>query len=272
MNYGCIYVATNTVTGEQYVGQTRQKFATRVYAHKISALKPKFKIHQAIAKYGFDKFIFNEVFIAFNKNSLDSAEKTIIADLAPAYNMTRGGAGMPGPVSATVKVKRSEQAKQRWSNPEWKAKTIEGIRAACQTSEFANKAKERLQGKNLAALRWAGHVKAITEPKNRAKITSDTWKDLNIREKRIAGLRKTLLKPEVIAKRSFAALGRKHSAATVRKIALTKYQPLYCKELECTFLSQKHAAKYFDLGRSAITEALKRKGKVKHAYTLVRVA
>tara|TARA_R110000868_G_C10325555_1_gene713616 strand:+ start:321 stop:497 length:177 start_codon:yes stop_codon:yes gene_type:complete len=47
MNYarfGSIYVATNMVTEEQYVGQTQQPLKTRVYAHMISALRLKGKV------------------------------------------------------------------------------------------------------------------------------------------------------------------------------------------------------------------------------------
>lgn len=272
MNFGSIYIATNSITGEQYVGQTRQKFATRVYAHKISALKPKFKINYAIAKYGFENFKFEQVFIAFDRDSLNYAEKIVIADLNPAYNMTKGGAGMPGPVSDALKAKRSEQAKIRWANPDWKSKTVKSIRAACKTEEFVNKAKERLQNKNLAAIRWKDHVKKVKEIKDVSKSIRDTWKNPDIRAKRIAGLRRALSTPEVKAKFSAANRGRKMSKEAIDKTAKAKHKHLYCEELQCTFLSQKHAAKYFNLGNTAITEALKRKGKVRKMYTLIRVS
>jgi len=271
MNYGCIYVATNTVTGEQYVGQTRQKFATRVYAHKISSLKPKFKIHQAIAKHGFDVFKFEQVFVAFDREALNLAEKLVITELNPAYNMTSGGAGMPGFVSEETKKQRSIQAKQRWANPEWKTKTIASIRAVCKTKEFSEKAKQRLGDRVLVKLRWQNHVKQIKEPKNLSESIKKSWQNSEIREKRIYGLKTAMLRPETREKRSKASLGRKMPMDSIRKSATAKHKPLYCAELECTFLSQSHAAEYFKLGRTTITEALKRKGKVKSAYTLVRV-
>lgn len=272
MTYGCIYLATNNITGEQYVGQTRQKFATRVYAHKISALKPKFKINHAIAQYGFENFTFVQVFIAFDQYSLNDVEKTIIADLKPAYNMTKGGAGMPGFVSDSLKAKRSELAKKRWADPAWRERAIIGIRTSCQTDEFAQKSKERLKGKNLAAVRWKNHVKKSLEPKDVAQTIRESWKDPIIRAKRIEGLRRALSTPEAKERLSNTMRGRKMSAEAVQKAAKAKHKPLYCQELQCTFLSQKHAAEYFQLGHTAITEALKRKGKVKKQYTLVRVA
>lgn len=39
MRYGSVYIATNLKTGEQYVGQTRQRAAVRFYAHMLSARK-----------------------------------------------------------------------------------------------------------------------------------------------------------------------------------------------------------------------------------------
>ena len=271
MNYGVIYVATNNVTGEQYVGQTRQKFDVRVYAHKINSLKPRFKIHRAIAQYGFSSFKFEQVFVAFDRNALNHAEKEIISDLKPAYNMTSGGAGLPGPVSESVKKIRSEQAKQRWANPEWKAKTVNSIRAACKTKEFAEKAKVKLAGRNLAAVRWQNHVKPPKELKNLSESIKKSWQNIEVRAKRISGIKAAVLRPKTKERRSLASRGRKMSTDAVRKSAIAKYKPLYCEELGCTFLSQAHAADHFQLGRTAITEALKRKGKVRGLYTLVRV-
>lgn len=271
MNYGLIYVATNRATGEQYVGQTRQKFKTRVQAHKISAKNPKFKFHKAICEFGFDAFSFEEVFNAFDKPSLDFAEKEIIKDLSPVYNMTKGGSGMTGPVKPATRAQRSADAKRRWADPEWRAKTIAAIQKASQTDEFKEACRKNAQFRNLAAIRWAGHVKAKPVKKDIAQSIKNSWVDPVIRAKRIAGLKAALSRPEVKQRRSAASKGRVHDKETLDRIAKTKYKPVYCKELEFTFLSQKHAAGYFNLGSTAITEALKRKGKVKSQYTLVRV-
>lgn len=271
MNYGLIYVATNRATGEQYVGQTRQKFKTRVQSHKISAKNPKFKFHKAICKFGFNAFSFEEVFNAFDKFSLDFAEKEIIKDLSPAYNMTKGGSGMPGPVRTETRVQRSADARRRWADPEWRAKTIAAIQKASQTDEFKEACRKNAQSRNLAAIRWAGHVKAKPVKKDIAQSIKNSWVDPVIRAKRIAGLKAALSRPEVRQRRSVASKGRVHKKEVLDKIAKTKHKPVYCQELQFTFLSQKHAAEYFNLGSTAITESLKRKGKVKSKYTLVRV-
>jgi group I intron endonuclease len=272
VNYGLIYVATNRATEDQYVGQTRQKFKTRVQAHRISARNPKFKFHKAIASFGFETFSFEEVFNAFDKESLDFAEQEIIKDLSPTYNMTKGGSGMPGPVSDDTRAKRSEDAKRRWANPEWKAKTVALIKKASQTPEFKARCSLNAKSRNLAKIRWEGHVKAEPTPKDIAQSIKDSWTDPVIRAKRIEGLKRAASRPEARQKRSAASKGRVHSKPILEKIAKAKHKPVYCKELECTFLSQKHAAEHFGVGRTAITESIKRKGKVHKQYTLIRVA
>ena len=42
--YGSIYIVTNTVTGEQYVGQTRQKALRRWKCHIKNAVKQKGRV------------------------------------------------------------------------------------------------------------------------------------------------------------------------------------------------------------------------------------
>lgn len=272
MTYGVIYVATNSVTGEQYVGQTRQKFKVRVKAHEASAKTPQFNFHKAINKFGFVTFSFEEVFYAFDKPALDAAEKQIISYLSPAYNMTKGGSGMPGPVNCETRLKRSEDAKRRWSDPEWKAKTVASIKEASQMPDFKARCSLNAKSRNLAKVRWEGHEKKKRQPKNRAESIKRSWADTAIREKRIAGLKKALATPEARAKLSNASKGRVHSKPILEKIAKAKHKPVYCKELEYTFLSQKYAAEHFGVRHTTITESIKRKGKVHRQYTLTRVA
>lgn len=272
MNYGVIYVATNNVTGEQYVGQTRQKFKVRVQAHKVSAKTPQFNFHKAISKFGFDAFSFEEVFYAFDKPALDYAEKQIIAYTKPAYNMTKGGSGMPGPVNDATRAKRSDDAKRRWADPEWRAKTVEAIKVASQSSDFKARCSSNAKSRNLAKIRWANHQKKQLPKKNLSQSIKDSWADPLVRERRIAGLKKAFSDPQVQQRKSIASKGRVHSKPILEKIARAKHKPVYCEELQFTFLSQKYAAEHFGVRHSAITETLKRKGKVHRQYTLVRVS
>lgn len=85
------------------------------------------------------------------------------------------------------------------------------------------------------------------------------------------GLQKVSKTPEYRAKLRAARLGYKQTKEAIVKSAMAKWKPVYCKELEVSFLNQKYAAEYLGFAKSTITEALKRKGKVANKFTLIRV-
>lgn len=124
--FGVIYLATNKHTGEQYVGQTCEKLARRINNHKFSIGKYKTKFAIAMQQYGFETFEFKEVFTAFGKLELDEAEKILVKEFNPAYNMTKGGSGLRGykPTQETIK-KQSTTMQQRLQDPTMRAKWVQ---------------------------------------------------------------------------------------------------------------------------------------------------
>jgi len=61
------------------------------------------------------------------------------------------------------------------------------------------------------------------------------------------------------------------SSSAIYKSAKTKWKPIFCKELNITFLSQKAAAEYIGSLVTSVANAIKNEGKVQNKYTLVRV-
>jgi group I intron endonuclease len=239
MRHGSIYIATNKHTGDQYVGQTRQPVQKRWAAHWKTAVCPtarKAKFQHALIEFGKDAFFVEEVFVAFDEETLNNVEIGFIADLNPTYNATRGGKGLrPVVVSPETKRKRSEAAKARWANTEWREKTVDSIKKAAQTDEA------RARGKKVAAIgivaRWAKHVK---------------------KQKSAPRVKVSKIKRD-------PSVGRFLSAKA-------KWKPVYCPELQCSFLSQKAAAEFLGVVRTSVTNAVKQKGKVARMYTLEKVA
>lgn len=95
-SYGTIYMLTNEVNGKKYVGQTVQKLALRLKAHKWHGKQaiPKTAIHWAIKKHGFENFIFEVLGTYETQTALDTAElyfaneyKTFAPD---GYNLAAG--------------------------------------------------------------------------------------------------------------------------------------------------------------------------------------
>jgi group I intron endonuclease len=239
MRYGSIYIVTNTVTEEQYVGQTRQKARCRWEAHINTAnsqAAKKYKLAKAIIAYGKEAFEFIEVFSAFDAATLNAVEINLIEELSPAYNITKGGAGHRGVVpSLEVCKARSERLKRQWADPDWRAKTERNIRQAAQTPEAAER------GKKVAAIgiaaRWADHVKKQQTPP----------------------------KVKICKQKRDPAIGRKLSAQA-------KWKPVYCPELQCSFPSQKAAAEFLGVLKTSVANAIKQKGRVAGKYTLEKVA
>ena len=77
--------------------------------------------------------------------------------------------------------------------------------------------------------------------------------------------------PESKAKLRTAHLGRKWPRDAVEKTTRSKWKPVYCKELEVSFLNQKFAAEYLSTSKANVSQLICKKGKVGGKYTLVRV-
>lgn len=277
MRYGSVYLLTNLHTGEQYVGQTIKSVKKRWYAHCMSAQKPKFKVSHNIAKYGKDAFDVSEMFVAFDKDALNAAEKALITTFKPALNLTSGGAGFPSKRTEKERVALSERSKKLWADPVWKARTIAALKSAVRPVVPYEVLRDR--AKAACEKRWAGHVKKPrvangTEERTaqRATITTETWQNPEIRAKRIGGLRQANTRPEVKAKRSLASSRRVMPREAVEKAARAKWKPVYCPELQTSFLSQKHAAEFLGVLKTTVNNAIKQKGKVQRKFTLEMVA
>lgn len=92
-----IYLITNQITGDRYVGKTARTIEDRWYQHKKNAeYGHDTYLYKAMRKYGIDAFI-----IEFLAEGLDEEEVLLIEQLKPEYNMTRGGTG--GDMSASPK-------------------------------------------------------------------------------------------------------------------------------------------------------------------------
>lgn len=263
---------TNKHTGNKYVGQTIKSVARRWYAHCISAKNPKFPISFEIANFGPESFLVEEVFVAFDKEQLNSAEKQFILDIKPSLNRTSGGAGSSRSLSPEECKKRSDAAKARWANPEWRQKTVESIKAAAQTDAFRERGRSLNADKKGSIARWGNHVKKVRTPVDKSELTRLQWKDEKIRQARIEGLKRALANPEAKERHRRASTGRKQSSSVIEKIARAKWKPIYCKELEVTFLCQKYAAEFLGVLGTSVSNAVKSKGKVRNTYTLARVA
>jgi group I intron endonuclease len=103
-------------------------------------------------------------------------------------------------------------------------------------------------------------------------IRRDWVRTTEICKKISNGLQKVCKTPEHRAKLRAARLGYKQTQEAIQKSAIAKWKPVYCKELEVSFLNQKFAAEYLNTSKANVSQLICKKGKVGGKYTLVRVA
>jgi group I intron endonuclease len=89
---GRIYLITNILTEDTYVGKTYKSLKERFSGHVSSSKRnSKTHLHRAIRKYGKENFIIEE--IEKCEENLGSREMFWISKLMPKYNQTLGGDG-----------------------------------------------------------------------------------------------------------------------------------------------------------------------------------
>jgi group I intron endonuclease len=130
-----IYKITNATNGKMYVGQTTTTLGKRFNSHVSEANRgtSTSALHNAIRKYGRDKFSFELLEECQSHDDLDSAERRWIKELnciAPnGYNIEAGGSNVRGPLSEETKAKLREAGRDRKTkNPAWYEKICNAAR------------------------------------------------------------------------------------------------------------------------------------------------
>jgi lysine 2,3-aminomutase len=145
---GRIYIATNTINGKRYVGQTTFKLSKRIAEHSKDSIHNKSPFQKAIHKYGIQNFEFIE--FEYPVSELDAQESYWIAKLETlsphGYNLCRGGK-VYRDWAHTDKTKEllSERGKGRVLSTEHKAK----IARARLGKHHSVETKEQIRKKKL---------------------------------------------------------------------------------------------------------------------------
>lgn len=98
-DWGFIYIITNIINGDFYIGQTRfENPKVRLTAHISNALRRNIhnnRFYNAIEKYGQESFIFSVIYEC-PKELLDFVEIYFISKYSPVYNTSQGGKSTKG--------------------------------------------------------------------------------------------------------------------------------------------------------------------------------
>jgi len=92
-----VYLARNTINGDEYVGATEKELNDRKYRHIWHSRNvPLGKFHRALRKYGVENFEWSVVEHCADFFHALEVERRVIRERSPAYNLTDGGGGIKG--------------------------------------------------------------------------------------------------------------------------------------------------------------------------------
>lgn len=224
-----IYMIVNQITGEQYIGQSRN-ILQRWYSHSAPHAREYNRLQTDIKKQGkktFTLLILEECSV----EELDEKEIFYIAKFKPEYNVSTGGRGNQGfkPTEAQKEMSRQGALKQ------WR--------------EMDEETKQRIIKNNLT-----GHHKGY-------KMSEETKRKLIESHK---GKKWT---PELRAKIAEAKRIKKENG--YRQTNEGHKKPVICTTTSQEFESVKAAGEFFGIGPSSITGVLKGKYKTIHGLHFI---
>ena len=132
---GCVYQATNRITGKKYIGKTIRLLDVRRKAHVQTARRGcGAYFHAAMRKYGLEAFDWDVLYQNDDRKLLSEMEREFIRLLNTktpnGYNLTDGGDGARGCLATPERrAKISAANKGRKLTPEQRARFIAGIKS-----------------------------------------------------------------------------------------------------------------------------------------------
>lgn len=158
------YEITSSETSKKYIGMTGRGASVRIAQHFRDAMSgSRLLLHKAIRKYGKETFSISVIRECETKEEAARLEVELIENLGTlnpgGYNMTIGGEGVVE-LCADGKRRKSESAKARHRDPDFKARHLAGI-IRSRTPEVREKMSKAFKGRPM----HPNAAKAILEAK-----------------------------------------------------------------------------------------------------------
>ena len=224
-----IYKSTNMVNGKIYIGQTIKSLRRRASQHRTSAFSKnsQVKFHQAIRKYGFENFYFEQIDEARDWEEASNKERYYIEkynSYTNGYNSDKGGNTRP--VSDDERERVSQKLKGHFVSEETRKKIREARArqkprtwSAEQKKEASIRFKKYFEthdGFNKGKKHTEEHRKHISEALKGKKLSEERRKHLSEIQKG------KIISEETKQKISLANKGKRLSEDHKRKISETR--------------------------------------------------
>jgi group I intron endonuclease len=194
-----VYSITHRETGRQYFGITSRRPEKRWSEHKKNRRSRNTHIACALRKYGPEAFDFKVEFETADFETAKLAEKELIAEFKPAFNLTVGGDGVIGYVfTDEARAKMRAAGLGRRQPPEARAKISVAMSKRVVSAETRAKMSASQRGRNVSA-------------ETRAKIAASVSKCTGWKHSE-----------ETKAKMRQAQTGRKHTDAARQNMSKSK--------------------------------------------------
>lgn len=262
-----VYKIVNTVNGKLYIGQSVHPYK-RLVRHfgKSSGCT---KLKRAVQLYGKDSFKLDIIHWCDDKKDANELETFLIEEcesINKGYNITPGGygtgAGEQNPFygkshSLEAKIRHSNLMKGRVVSKE----TREKLRVASSNRIMTEETKDKLRARPKSE--YCSQQTAIS---NKLRV----WTDASKEKLRLHNLGKSA-SDEAKLKIGIANSTRVWSSNSKLKVSQSKWKPVFCKELNVTFISYTHAASYFNVNPKYIGTVVRNNTRLKGVYALSKV-
>ena len=196
--YGFIYITTNIVNGKRYLGQ---KTFDRKWKDYIGS---GIAFNAAVKKYGKENFIRNIVFICYSVEELNQIEFELsvflnVVESDNWYNMVYGGGTTSGIIVSEKTRKKLSEARRNNTilHPEYDAyhsqKMIEFHKKHPEAKENSSDRLKQLWQNSDFIIKMEQHREGYWSDENnhtkRREILKEIWKDPDVKEIRLRGLR-----------------------------------------------------------------------------------
>ncbi len=246
-----IYLITNMIDNKRYVGITSKGYKNRFHHHCSQG----HYLTSAIKKHGRDNFKLELLMQVDTKEIAAETEIKLIKELGTkvpnGYNFSDGGQTPCHTLEVRQKISESKKGKK--VSPEHLLKIqknakIQGLkRKGIPRPEFSQEWKDNMSKGSKGKILSEAHRKAISY----SIRNSEAYKNCD-------------------KGRYFKTNNPSNDPILKEKIARAKWKPIYCVELDITFLSSKSASEFLGIKSSSIATALMRNAKI-HNYTFIKV-